>query len=123
MARVLGAALRFLANRFGGLLREVETTPVIGTTAQLILGFDAERVSVTFVNLSANTIYIGPKSDVSIAKGILINPSGGAVAINVEEDGSLPTNEWYARATAAASGMYVLVVKRDTALPDEGGES
>lgn len=118
MPRTYGAAIDFLAKRFGGYLRPVESTSSIGITAVRLINFDAERIAVTFVNLSSNTVYIGPQNDVSATKGIVIPPGGGAVAINVEEDGILPTVEWYAVATAAASAVYVLSVKRDTALDE-----
>lgn len=122
MARQLGAALEFLQARFKGLLRSVETTPTVAATAGLILGFDAERISATFVNLSANIIHISPSSEASATRGILIPAGGGAIAINVEEDGMLPTSEWYAIAALAGSAMYVLEVKREVILEaDEGG--
>lgn len=121
MARQLGAALEFLAKRYGGLLREIETTPSVGIAAGLLIGFNAERVSVVFVNLSANNVFIGPKADVSATKGLQVLPSGGAIAINVEEDGTLPTNEWHAIASGAGSAMYVLEVVREIILEVEGG--
>lgn len=107
-----GASAAYLRERFGGELTVETGSGSIGTAAALALDNDGERVQYTFVNLSQNTIYVGFKPDVSANKGIKLGPSGGAIEIDVEADGMLPTLNLYAVADGASSNYYFQVSKR-----------
>jgi hypothetical protein len=111
-----GAALDYLAQRFGGLLREEQSTASVGVAAAVIAQGDSERVSLTVANLSVNDVYLTCDRLTASTRGIRISP-GGTWSVNVEEDSLLPTLEWSAIASAAASACYVLSVKRDTLTP------
>lgn len=85
----------------------------IGVTAAVALRQNPNRIWATFVNLSANTVYIGPFRDVSSTKGIALAPNGGAASLYWKEDFDLCGWEWSIVASGAASD--VLIVEQLTA--------
>lgn len=118
MAR--SAVAEYLARLFGGDIESPDATVSVGTSAVEVAGGDGERVQLTFVNLSANNIYIAPTPSVSSSRGILVGPNGGSVTMSVVEDGILPSLQWYALASAAASSLYVIRVRRYTIAAPQG---
>lgn len=112
MALTHGAALDYLQGRFGGFLREVSATPSIGTSVAVAAPSDPERLQLTFMNLSANIIYLHPRSSVSATNGLIL-PVGGFLSMDVINDGLFPTLQWYALASGAASVLYYLGVRRE----------
>lgn len=80
----------------------------VGTTAVLIAKNNPDRVGLTIINLSVNNMYISPVSGVSSTKGIEVPSNGGSVSMNFRDDGELPGFNFYAVASAAGSGIYVL---------------
>lgn len=111
-----GAALDYLQRRFGGFLREVSDVPSIGTAVIVGVPSDSERMQLTFMNLSANVIYLHPRSNVSATNGLIL-AVGGLISLSVEEDGLMPTLQWWAIATGAASNLYWLGVRREVYAP------
>lgn len=120
MALTRGAALDYLQRRFAGFLRERETEPSIGTAVSVAVPGSSERVSLLVVNLSANTVYLGTSPNVSSTRGIRLAPNGGLISMSIDEDSLLPTLQWYAIATGAASALYVLAIQREVGAPAEG---
>ena len=116
-----GAVAEYLAKQFNGDVESPDSTVVVGTTPVEVAGGDGERVQLTLVNLSANTIYIAPTPAVSASRGIFLGANGGSVTMSVVEDGILPSLQWYALATAAASSLYVIRVRRYTIAAPQGG--
>lgn len=114
MATAYGAASQFLARRFGGALSEREANPTVGTSAEELLGGDPERVQVIVVNLSANIVYLGFRSDTSSSKGIRLNANGGSLSMAVDDDGILTTRQLFALASGAGSQLYVLSMRRES---------
>jgi len=109
-----GAALEFLQRRFGGPCRDQDLVVTVGTSIINVVPRDNERVSLTFVNLGSSNIYISPSSNPSTAKGMKLGPSGGTVAINLNDDSLLVAVEWNAIGDAAGGTLYVLTVRRET---------
>lgn len=115
-ARVYGAVYAFLAERFGGSVRSEKTTQTVDTTRSVVAQRDPERVSITFVNLSADAIYVVPGPDVTTTHGIRLDSLGGFLSLNVREDMILPSDEWTAVAAVAGSSLLVITVRRETEL-------
>lgn len=111
-----GAALEYLGRLYGGLLREQQSTVTVGTSAVALVGNDAERVAVIFTNLSANDVYVTPDTAPTSTRGVRIAP-GGTLSFSVTEDGTLTIPNWFAVASAAASVVHVIEVRRETLLP------
>jgi len=107
-----GAAAEFLRTRFGGELTESSDNPVVGTSAALLVGSNPDRLLLQLINLSGNVIYIGLDETTAATKGIRLDSNGGGVSISVEDDGMLPTRQWFAMASGAGSQSYVLEMSR-----------
>lgn len=101
-------------RQFGGALNEDEINPTVGTVVEELLGGDPERVLVFILNLSANSVHVGLRNNVSATNGILLAASGGNVSFNAVEDGTLPTRQFFVVAALAASQLYVLTLRRET---------
>ena len=117
--RLLGAVARLVEREYGGAVAETEAVETVGTTSAAVTRNDPERPVLVFVNLSANTIFLGFDASVSSARGIRLAANGGALAMNARDDLTLPTRRWFAVATAAASNLYVLSVRRIAVIPPE----
>jgi len=97
-------------RQFGVKLGMAENTEgtTIGTTAGVIAKNNPRRVALVVVNLSANQIYIRPAQAPSATAGILVPPNGGSITMNANDDMILPSLEWQAVASGAASAYYTL---------------
>ena len=114
MMKVFGAALEYLRGRFKGDLGHREEDFTVGTAVIEVAHGDAERVSLTFVNLGATTLYIAPSINVSAAWGMRLAANGGTVSMNVVDDSLLPALNWRAMGSAPAGVLYVLSVRRSS---------
>ena len=72
------------------------------------LPLNPQRLSFTFVNLSANVVYIAPNNAVASSFGIRLAPNGGNITIQWDRDFELCSKDWYATATANNSECYCL---------------
>lgn len=111
-AKLLGAAAEFIEKKYGGATAETVDVVSVGITQTAVLRNDPERVFALLVNLSLNTIYVGFDQLVSASRGVVLAPNGGTYQVDVEEDFTVPIRAHFAVATAAASNLYVLTVRR-----------
>ena|SRR3990167_2572849 len=107
-----GAVLDFISRELGGYVEVLEATLSVGVSAGEVAGGDGERVGLVLVNLSTATIWVAPTPAVSSSRGIQIGSSWGYLVLNVRDDMILPSLQWYAVASAAASSLYVVRVRR-----------
>ena len=107
-----GAALEVSRRKFGGLVAPVESNPTVGVAAAQLLGANPERVSVLFLNLSANSVYLSPKPNAATTNGIYLAANGGVFSTNADDDGVFPATAFYAIAGGAGSQMYILQMIR-----------
>lgn len=89
-------------------LRENPLVAAIDTTVTRFLPYNPMRLSFTAVNLSPNSIFIGPTNLVDTDHGIFLGPSGGAIVIQWDRDFEQCASEWFAIASVDASDFYVL---------------
>lgn len=80
----------------------------VGTTVVQVVRQDPSRIGFTIVNLSLNRIYVSPIGAPSATRGVRIDPNGGSVALNWEEDGEAVAWEWKGIADGAGSNVYIL---------------
>lgn len=111
----LGAVTEFLRSRFGGLLRERETTVDLLGPASFVVDVSYERVILVIANLGANAAYVAPSPQVSATRGLQIFALTGVLGFFVDSDAILPALPWYAICPAGATSLYVLEVYRDLA--------
>jgi len=107
-----GVVADWLLRTYGGLFTHSEANPSIGITSTLLVNNDPERVHLTIINLSVNTVVVAPFQGVTLTNGIVLAPSGGSITMNVREDLQLPSLNWYAIAGAPASNLFVLASRR-----------
>jgi len=103
---------RLLEKKYGVRVTFAENpkTTTVNTNPSVIAGNNPNRLALVVINLSSNTVWIAPSSDVSSEKGIYLASGGGGVSFVFEEDFILPSLEWYAVASLADSAIYVLEV-------------
>jgi hypothetical protein len=83
-------------------------TSTVGVTVESIMSNNPNRASFLIVNLSANNLYISPQNDVTATNGIYVAPGGGSAILQWDRDFELPSQEWFAIATGAASAVFIL---------------
>jgi hypothetical protein len=81
---------------------------VLGVAPAVFLRQDPARLSFTFVNLSAQVIWLTPVGVPSAVRGYYLGPNGGALNINAEEDGETVAWGWSGVAAAAGSAYFCL---------------
>lgn len=111
-SQFFGAAAEFIAKKYGGPVEDLAVVESIGTTQSEVLRNNPERVFVLFVNLSANTMYVGYDDAVGSARGIVLAPNGGTYQVDVEEDFTIPVHAHHVISTGVTSNLYVLTVRR-----------
>lgn len=85
-----------------------DNVTAIGTSELQVLSNNPNRVGLTLINLSNDTIYVGLDNMVSADRGIRLAANGGSVSFNWQYDMSLIAHEWHAVSTAAGNNLYVL---------------
>ncbi len=112
----MGVLTDLLSKRLGVKSRPIVNPLVaaVGVAEIPIALAHPDRVSITFVNLSANIIYISPLPGVTAVVGIRLDPNGGWRSLVWDEDFELVSMPWYAIATGAASAFYSLEMIAET---------
>lgn len=110
------AALEYLRATYGGDFEPVGGTFPTGAAAIQVSNNDPEVVSLTFINLGANPVFLAPTNKVSATEGVLLGSNGGLLSLTVRDDALLPTLDWHALSPAGASTVYVIGYRRYTAL-------
>lgn len=110
--KMFGAPYRRQVEKYGGLLTAEESVITVATTVTAIVGADPERVSLTLINLSSNTLSVSPQTSVSLTRGIILEANGGALVLDSELDGILPALNWFGIANLAAATVYRLSQSR-----------
>jgi hypothetical protein len=82
----------------------------VGVAVSKVISNNPTRVGLTFINNSANTIWLWITNNFGASQGIFLSANGGVIALNWRDDMTLIPNDWYAIASAAASSLQVLEV-------------
>lgn len=102
-----------LMERFKVRTRAVENPQAVtslGTTAQVILANNPNRLGWVIVNLSTNIVYLGLTNAVSATRGIRLNANGGLASMVWDEDFQMTGWGIWGVASGAASAIYSLEV-------------
>lgn len=101
-----------LKNEFGVDTYQGPGTGVVsvGTTATKVCQLNPNRVGLTFINNSINTIYLFTDNSVSSSRGIQLAGGGGSISFNWRDDLVLNAQEWFGIAPAGPSNIFVLEV-------------
>jgi len=107
-----GVVAKWLQQNYGGLFTYSTESVTVGVSSVLLLNNDPERVHLTIVNMSLNTVIVAPVQDVTLTNGIFLSGGGGSVTLNMREDLILPSLNWYAISDIAGSDVFVQSVRR-----------
>ena len=109
----VGAAQSFIEGEYGGPTEEQDIEKSVGSVTPVkILGNDPERLSVVIVNLGTEPVYVMFDDEVSTSRGIYLAGSGGFVSMDVRNDQTLPTREWFALSSTGTSDVFVISTRR-----------
>ncbi|MCJ7768694.1 hypothetical protein MUP79_09930 [Candidatus Bathyarchaeota archaeon] len=103
-----------LMKRDFGVSVEVRQNPevaAVGVADLVIARGNLKRLALLVSNLSLNTLYLRPGQTAAATAGIVLLPSGGQAYLFYPEDLTLPSMEWHAIASGAASAILVLSVE------------
>lgn len=114
MPEAFGAAYQDAERRFGGPLREVQTSATIGLVQSRIVEHDPERVSLTIVNWGAADVVAAIGANATLTAGIRVAGGGGFVTLSLVEDSTLVCQEFWGISSAAGNTVYVLALRRET---------
>jgi len=112
-----------LSARWGVPLTPRHSSPIVtvGVTVVSLLRQDAARVGFMVANLGAFTLFLIPQGagfPPDATHGIRLEPNGGALTVNWEEDGEAVAYEWLAAASGNSTSVYFLET-----LIDQGRET
>lgn len=102
-----GAAQRFVVGEFGGSGDSEEVTVSVGTTAVRVLENDPDRVMFLLVNNGTGPVYLSTAPTITAPNGAAVQGSGGNMEVDVREDGSLVSREWWAVSSSGTQSCTV----------------
>jgi hypothetical protein len=85
-------------------------TNTVGATAVLIAPNNPNRLELLMINLSALTVWVKPKNDVSASSGLVLGPNGGYVEFDWDDDYDLVGYEWWAIASGAGASILTMEI-------------
>jgi|SRR6266849_2381440 len=113
----IGAALAFAQQTLGGPLVENDSNPTIGATIGSIAQGNGDRVALIIVNLGIQDLFVSIDANVSSTNGIKVSASGGSVTMEVLEDYTLPSRQWWGIAPGGNTNVFVLELVRFSLAP------
>lgn len=104
----VGTVQQLIEARYGVRLTPYENPLItsVGVTPLIVFNNNPRRISFVIVNCSANVMYLSRTNAVAATNGIVLTANGGSVTMDMENDFSLPTLEWWIVAGGAASALY-----------------
>lgn len=118
-----GAALEYLRQKFGGVFAELESAPSMAVATSSAVGNNPDRLGLLIMNLGSSSVTLGLKQPLVNGAGVIIAANGGAMSLNVDEDFTLVTREWFGNVSAGTSALYVLEIVRPISMAQLGGKS
>lgn len=108
----VGAAQSYIEGVFGGPTTEADEEFSVADTPVRLTVNDPEALALTIVNAGSNTLYVLFDQGVSSTRGIILVSSGGSLSMNVRDDQTLPTREWWAVSNAVGTDVLVIRTRR-----------
>jgi hypothetical protein len=117
----VGAALAWSQDQLGGPLVEQESTAASGINPTIVVNGNGDRVGLIIINTGANDCFIGISSAVLITNGIRLSANGGNIVMNLRDDFTLPTRQWWTQNALGGSTLYILEILRYSLTPPVSG--
>lgn len=101
---------KILKDRWGVRTQAAQKTITLGVAAAELVPNNPDRLGLTIINLSTNSVYVALDNSVSDTKGMLLVPSGGSVTFSLEEDFQMVGWAIWGVATGADSSLFIIEV-------------
>jgi hypothetical protein len=105
------AVRAYLSDKWKHVTEGTPLAVTVTTSKAKVLNANPNRFSVLFMNIGSYDIYLSPLTDVASSKGLILGAGGGAASFAADEDGELPTQEFWGIAIGGSSTLYVMEVK------------
>ena len=102
-----GANTQWLAKEYGGLIGSGETAVATALASAEVLGADADRIVVVFVNTGANVVLLATQQNNLPGNGIVLAANGGRIEMNIRQHASLVQERWCAASLVGASSILI----------------
>jgi hypothetical protein len=117
MTELTQAVLGFETDR-----EQIDRIQTVGTTPTRILDQNPNRLQIVFVNPTSNDVFIDTSAEVALGDGFSIPAGNGSIVFNIDQDGDVPTSEWYAVADTAGTDIVTRGEELRGEIPEPGGE-
>lgn len=107
-----GAAAEYLRDRYRGELTEREDTVTVGTTVTSVVPSDPDRLGLVIINNGTDTVWVRINENLTVDAGIRLGANGGAVSLNIDDDGMILTREWFGISTSAGMSVDYVELRR-----------
>lgn len=109
----IGAALQYWRDQFGGVAVENENTVAVNTSVVSAINGNGDRLGLLIMNLGSANVFVAISSAVSGSFGTLLGANGGFISMNVKDDFTLQTRQWFAVCPSGGpSTIYTLELTR-----------
>ena len=101
----------------------LDSPQTVGDTATRLATQNPNRVQIVFVNGGGTDVWITTRATDTAGEGFVVAAGGGTVAINANDDGSLPQREFYGVVGSGTETVAVLAEVASGQVPQPDGES
>lgn len=103
-----GAALEYTQKTLAGLTNELESNPLIPPSVVVVAQGNGDRVGLLIVNQGPADMFLALTPGVTFNNGIRLAPQGGFFSLNIVDDFTLCTRQWWAVCPSGSGFAYVL---------------
>jgi len=116
----IGAALAYTQQLLGGPVFEQDSSVTTSANIQQLVPGNGDRVALVIINTGSNDAMIWLDSTISSTVGIRIAASGGSVTMEVTEDFTLPSRQWFCLQINGATPLAVIELVRSVLNSQQG---
>jgi len=102
MTRITEFLLGFETDREG-----LDSPVTVGTTSTRLVPQNPNRLFLTFINPSTNTVYVDTQTSVAVDEGFIISSNDGVLQFETRTDGDVTTEEFHAVADGGTANIIV----------------
>lgn len=117
--RTTGAARFITEQRLGGPTRNIPGGGTVTTSVTTLVNNNPDRVGLLIVNLGSVDIFAWIDNSVSASKGVRLTANGGFVSLDVNDDFTLPAEQWIGITSSGSAAFATLELVSDVVLAPE----
>lgn len=117
--RNVGAARWITEQRLGGPTRAITGATTVTTSVISIVNNNPDRVGLLLVNLGTVDVFVWIDNSVSSSKGVRLTANGGFMSLDVNDDFTLPAEQWIGITSSGSATVASLELVSDIVLAPE----